>query len=401
MTSPEEQLHVHVNGRFLTQPVTGVQRYGAELVAAIDRLLAASDPVTIGLRVTVHVPEGEPLRDLPVSVVAVVRRGRGRGHVWEQLALPRQVRDGVLFCPGNTAPVAALLCGTPVVVTVHDLSFRYFPEAYGQRFRWWYEVLTPLIMSRASQVVTVSESERAGILRHYPGVRARLRVVQNGGGVSSGAAAELGPRSGSPELPARYVLYVGSLSRRKNFPGVIAAFGRLAAEDETLCLVVAGAVTSAFRAAPLELPEAHRSRVVFLGQVNDTATLAGLYRQAACFVFPSYYEASPLPPVEAMSFGCPVVASSIPSLHERCGDAAEYCEAGDAESIAAAVRRVLADPALADRLRARGRQRAELFTWDGAARSTLSVLREAGPARRRGWFAAARPQLARSDQQWR
>lgn len=369
-------MQIDVNGRFLTQSITGVQRYAIEVVAAIDRLIAAADPGAAGVRMTLHVPAGTDPGALPLNATAVARHGPWEGHAWEQLVLLGRLSGAVLFCPGNTAPIAALLGSRPVVVTVHDLSFRYFPDAYDWRFRTWYRVLIPLIMCHARRVITVSESERAAIVSLYPSVEGRLAVVQNGGSFTVGAVP-LGATHCLADLPARFLLYVGSLSRRKNFRGVVAAFLRVAAEDPSIGLVVAGAAADALRAAEVTVPDTYRARVVFLGQVNDAGTLAELYRRATCFVFPSFYEASPLPPIEAMSLGCPVVASSIPSLRERCGDAAEYCDPGDAGSIAEALRRVLSSEALVEALRLRGQQRAAMFTWEQSARRTLDVLRAA------------------------
>lgn len=376
MTAPPITV-VDINGRFLVQPVTGVQRYAIEVVSALDRLLAACDPRVAGVRVAFHVPHSADAGRLPLQAMTVVRHGGFDGHVWEQFVLPGRLSGQVLFCPANTAPIATLLSSRPVVVTVHDLSFRYHPAAYDPRFRAWYRLLTPLIMRRACRVITVSESERRAITSLYTAVAARIAVIQNGAGFRTLPRLEAGDPAEKEPLPERFVLYVGSLSARKNFQGVLAAFLRLAAEDPALSLVVAGGTGAALRDLQVEVPEVHRARILFLGQVDDGARLAALYRRAACFVFPSYYEASPLPPIEAMTFGCPVVASSIPALRERCGDAAEYCDPESVESIAGAMRRILADPLRAEELRRRGGQRAAAFTWEECACRTLEVLRAA------------------------
>jgi glycosyltransferase involved in cell wall biosynthesis len=367
---------LHVNGRFFGQPITGVQRYGREVLAAIDAHAADGRLPAPFTRVVAHLPAGTAAPDA-LRAVEVRHHGPGRGHAWEQLVLPRAARDGLLFCPGNTAPIASLLRGR-VVVTIHDLSFRYFPEAYSFAFRAWYHVLTPLIMRHASRIITVSRSERDAIAPVYPAAAGKLVAIQNGG---APPAAVLPPLPRLPPLPLLppdpYLLYVGSLSRRKNVPGVLAAFDELAERRPTLRLAVVGGTSVVFSRAAPEPPERIRDRVVLLGQVDDFATLAAAYRGARCLVFPSFYEASPLPPVEAMAYGCPVVAADIPSLRERCGDAALYCDPQDPGALAGAVARVLDDPALADELRRRGAARAAALTWAACAERTLAVLAEA------------------------
>jgi glycosyltransferase involved in cell wall biosynthesis len=177
-----------------------------------------------------------------------------------------------------------------------------------------------------------------------------------------------------------YLLYVGSLSRRKNFPGVVAAFERLAERRPQLRLVVVGGTTAVYARAGLQSGDTLRERIVLLGQVDDPDRLAAAYRGARCLLFPSFYEASPLPPVEAMAYGCPVVAADIPSLRERCGDAALYCDPRDNDDIAHAVERVLDDVVFAAELRRRGVARAAQFTWSACAEQTLAVLAEAACA---------------------
>ncbi|HET7039238.1 MAG TPA: glycosyltransferase family 1 protein [Gemmatimonadales bacterium] len=366
---------LHVNGRFYGQRVTGVQRYARELVAAMDALAADGKlpPPLDG--VVAHLP-GAASAPAGLRAVEIRRHRPGNGHAWEQLVLPRATGGGLLFCPGNTAPLASLARGR-VVVTVHDLSYRYFPEAYSLPFRAWYHLLIPVIMRRAVRVITVSQSERAAITAAYPMVAPRLVAIQNG---AAATLAALTPPPPLPPLPEQYVLYVGSLSRRKNFPGVLRAFERLAGRAPGLRLVVAGGTSGVFASAGTDVAAGARERVTFLGQVDDPRVLAAAYRGAQCLVFPSFYEASPLPPTEAMALGCPLVAADIPSLRERCGDAALYCDPHDADSIAHAVRRVLDDPALAADLRRKGAARAAALTWAGCAARTLAVLAEAACA---------------------
>ncbi len=357
-------MEIVINGRFLTQSVTGVQRYAREVVQAIDATLAARPD----LKVTVISPR---LAQPPPRWKNIILRQAGhlQGHAWEQLELPWLSRGRLLFCPGNTAPIASLLSSQRVIVTVHDLSYRYFPSAYSRAFRLWYRIIIPLALGRAAAIITVSESERIAISRHYPAALPRLHAIQNGGlPVGFDPSAGNGMNAGHG-----YVLYVGSLSKRKNFPGMLEVACRLA-RKRGFNFVFIGGSAGGISENSMSVPNDVRSHLTFAGQIDDTAALIQFYRHAACFLFPSYYEASPLPPIEAMACGCPVIASDIPSLRERCGGAAIYCNPTDIDAIAAAVERVMDDPNIRSTLQTLGRQHAAKYTWERCAAETLDII---------------------------
>ena len=357
-------MEIVINGRFLTQSVTGVQRYARELIQAIDLMLETRS----GLKVTVISPRLS--RPPPRwKNVRLHQAGYLQGHAWEQLELPWLARGRTLFCPGNTAPIISLLGSQHVVVTVHDLSYQYFPSAYSRAFRLWYGTVIPLALARASAVITVSESERTAIGKHYSGTLPRLHVIQNGG-LPVGFETLPGDETKSSDS---YVLYVGSLSKRKNFSGMLEAACRLA-RKRGFNFVFVGGSAGGISENTINVPDDIRPHITFAGQIDDTEALIEFYRRAACFLFASYYEASPLPPIEAMACGCPVVASDIPSLRERCGDAAAYCNPNDIDSITAAIERVVDSDEVQSSLQTAGRRRAAKYTWTRCAEKTLEVI---------------------------
>ena len=307
--------------------------------------------------------------------IAVREVGRSSGHRWEQSVLPRHLGGSdVLFCPGNTAPLVTLRRRSPaVVVTVHDLAFRDFPETVSRPFRLVYEVLVPAVLRRADRVITVSEAERTRMLAHFPDAADRLVAVANGGLPRQRPQ----PTPTDPAPPdGPFLLYVGALNPRKNVAGVIAACRELLAERPDLRAVFVGDPAGIYQAVDLGPAD---ERMVFAGKLSDAA-LEAHYDAASVLLFPSFHEASGLPPVEAMAHGCPVVVSEIPALRERCGDAALYCDPHDVATIVAQAGRILAEPDLAADLAARGRERAAGFTWDNCLASTLEVLTEVAVA---------------------
>jgi glycosyltransferase involved in cell wall biosynthesis len=113
--------------------------------------------------------------------------------------------------------------------------------------------------------------------------------------------------------------------------------------------------------------------VTHLGYVTD-GELRALYENALCFVYPSMYEGFGLPPVEAMTCGCPVIVAKAASLPEICGDAALYCDPMDPRDIARAIRLLAGNSSLRDELRAKGRVRAAGLTWKACAQEVWSEL---------------------------
>lgn len=361
-------MKLFINGRFLTQDMTGVQRVATEIVLALDSALERGEYE--GLDVELVVPA---LRELTIEpdlrVIKIRRLGRFGGHAWEQLELPRYVGSQPLLCLGNLAPVASLYGRGPVFTMVHDLSYHYVPEAYGFRFRALYGTVMPQVLRKSRIVFTVSESEASAITGSYGHIldRERLVVAPNGGvpPVSDG-----GEVRGYSERERR-CLYVGSLTKRKNADG-IANLATWASESADADFALAGSTARAF--SEVNGSSEPSSRVVLLGQLNEQRQLDDEYRRAKVFVFPSFYESSGLPTTEAMRLGCPVVASDIPALRERCGDAALYADPTDITTFQTQIQRLLDNEALWKDFQRRGLQRASLFTWDTQAKIVVEAI---------------------------
>jgi glycosyltransferase involved in cell wall biosynthesis len=166
----------------------------------------------------------------------------------------------------------------------------------------------------------------------------------------------------------RFILGVSSMSPVKNFTGLAAAYKHLDRRDHQL-VIVGGGNTRIFHGFGKE----SASGAVFLGYVSDPE-LRALYENAACFVYPSSYEGFGLPPIEAMSCGCPVVVSDRAALPETCGDAALYCDPDDPVDISRKIAMILNDPKLAMDLSERGKIRAEIYTYRQCATKIWSEI---------------------------
>jgi glycosyltransferase involved in cell wall biosynthesis len=360
-------MRLAINGRFLSQKITGVQRVAREFTRALDSLLV--DGLLPGVEARLLVPPNADLHALPLRAISVDVLEGARGHVWEQLVLPRHVGDDWLLNLGNTAPLLSLGLRKRAAVMIHDVSYRLFPSAYALHYRLLHGFMDRVVMHFAQTIFTVSDSERTVLLNFYPAAGQRTFTARNGGWPGDEQAAAGNVQRAQNE----YGLYVGSLSRRKNIDGVVRAAIHLA-RTRGMAFKIVGAPSAILAHIDLNIPADITSLIAFHGQIESVEELAELYRNAAFLLFPSFFEACPLPPVEAMAQNCPVIASDIPSLRERCGGAALYCNPLDETSIIDAVERVLDEHGLANALREEGRRIVDALSWRGQARAIIDIL---------------------------
>lgn len=358
--------NICINGRFLTQPLTGVQRFAIESVKAIDRMLSRRPELLNEFRFVVLAPRRSVVpKDLQHVTVRTV--GVLAGHLWDQIELAYHARGGLLLSLCGAGPV---LHARRHIVAIHDGAVFANAQNFSCAYRTLHGSLAPLLARTTRSVITVSEFSRRELAGRYPSMAPKLRIVPNGAEHILSQAAD-GAILGLNELvPGRYALALGNLSPNKNVRLVIRAFAEL--DDLDLRLAVAGGQSArVFSESGLQ----HGPQVAPLGYVSDAAVRA-LYENAFCFVFPSLYEGFGIPPLEAMLCGCPVIVSDIPALRETCGDAALYCDPHDPSSLATQIRALADSPDLRDRLRELGLARARQFTWDRSAEMLLDVIRE-------------------------
>jgi glycosyltransferase involved in cell wall biosynthesis len=355
---------VFVNGRFLSQPVTGVQRFSAEIVGAIGALMVRGEwpetsvltPHLAGERASGPKGAAGPLREHPV--------GQRHGHLWEQIDLPRAARGGVLVNLGNTAP---LLAGRGQVVVIHDAGVFDTPASYSWKFRLWYKGLQRALARAGAQIATVSEFSRQRIATRLGVDPARITVLHEGADHILRTPADPLTLRRHKLRAGQFALVVGSRVAHKNL-AALSAVARALQRRGMVIAVAGGGNTDVFQATCDALGAQQ------LGRTTD-AELRALYESAACLLFPSRYEGFGLPPVEAMACGCPVIASRGGAVEEVCGDSALYFDTDVPQSITLEVERLLEEPGLAEDLRARGLQRAGALSWVASARKLADVVR--------------------------
>lgn len=353
--------HWAINGRFLTQPLTGVQRYAFEVVRSLDELLVEQPLLASDLDVEVLMPPGG--KDLSLRAIRVRRVGPLAAHAWEQAVLPLHVRGGLLsLC--NTGPLAI----RKQVLCIHDVNTRSYPQSYSVPFRFLYRFLLPALGRRVAQLVTVSRYSADELVRYRIGRPGEVAVIPNG----HEHACRWRPRHSAKTLAVAgrdTVVVIGSPAPHKNTGLIIGIADRLKAAGLRVALV-GSCDARVFRAAGLQNAV---DNVISLGRLSDEE-LAALLRDCLCLAFPSFVEGFGLPPLEAMAIGCPVVASDRASLPEICDTAVLYASPCDAEAWLACFTRLRDNPKLRETLTARGRARAALFQWRASAGHYLEAM---------------------------
>jgi len=348
---------ITLNGRFLTQGLTGVQRYAREITAALDALAARGEAPPITLLAP---PGAVGLEEFPHLSPRIV--GTRGGQAWEQWDLPRAAQ-GLLLNLGNTGP---LLAGRRQAVVIHDAGVFDTPDSYGWKFRLWYRVMQRGVAARGAHILSVSEFSAGRIAAALRIPRAGIGVTLEGGEHILRAPAEASVLARHGLEAGRYALVIGTGAAHKNL-GIV----RRAMAAQGLVLAVAGAQDSAvFRAGA----GASGGEVRALGRVTD-GELRALYEGALTLLFPSRYEGFGLPPLEAMWCGCPVIAARAGAVPEVCGEAALWFDPDAPEALGEAMATLVNDAARRAALIAAGRARAAGFSWEAAARRLLGYLR--------------------------
>lgn len=342
---------IYVNGRFLSQRQTGVQKFALQQLNILAEYFD----------VVVLVPYNADFSNLSKKI-SVTKVGKLKGHLWEQVSL-------YLYLKSLDNPMLITFSGLPPLLyrqsifTIHDLSFKFEPSWFNFYYRLWYGFAYYLSTKFAKGIITVSEFSKNEIEKYYPSSAGKLHIVYN---ISPGIVGEMKKTS----YKSDYILLVSSLDPRKNISSYIDAF--IDANLHDYKLVIVGGGGDAFK---FKFPDEIRNNVVFAGYVDDFE-LMNLYEGASAFVYPSLYEGFGIPPLEAMSVGCPCIVSSVASIPEVCGDAVLYFDPYSKDSMSEATKQILTDLSLRENLVKKGYNRLHLIHRQSKKYGIIKVINE-------------------------
>jgi glycosyltransferase involved in cell wall biosynthesis len=357
--------------REASRNVTGIGTYVRNLAREI---LVYGDPEIVCKCIpeSAEPPPGKGAPSLPLQAINFLRN-----VTWKQVLLPvaaRREKADVLVCMDPLAPLA---CRTRTALIIYDLIFLTTGAQSDAWTRYW-RAMVPRSARKADLIFTLSQASKAEIVGQL-GIPPEKIVVFHTG-VSdhfrppTGSAAEMEKRRQGLGLPGSYILSVGAHDPRRNVKTLLAAYKRLEAGGAVgRKLVVVGPKTSYFQ----EVWQTTRSLgleqdVLFLDYVPNEE-LPSYYGLADLYVYPSSEEGFGLTPLEAMACRCPVVTSRASSLPEVVGDAAVLVNPTDADELAEAMDRVLADQDLRGSLIQKGAKRAKEFSWRAGAEDIIKA----------------------------
>ena len=374
--TPLRSPHVALDCRYLGPRPSGI----GEVVAALAHHLPSLAP-DFQFTFLRHASRDEPLSNA-ANVREIIIRAPANGPV-TLLHLPLAVDlHGIdLFhAPANILPGGLTM---PAITTIHDTMWLTHPKwcnpaPWGRIEQHFYGHGIRRALTRSAVVATVSEASRTEIARIWPQAAARVAVTP------SGVADDFHPVSPDPETMARlgvapgrrYVLIVGQGAPYKNHEGALRGFAQGCGSSADIDLVLVqrrGGQRQAFAERVRELGLDGRVHVL---EPIDRAALVQLYSGAAALLHPSFIEGFGNPVAEAMACGCPVVTSNCSAMPEVAGGAALLVDPHDSAAIAAALRRVTQDAALATTLRQLGLARAAVLDWRAFAAANLALYRK-------------------------
>lgn len=352
---------IYINGRFLLQEQTGVNRFAYELCLAL---------AVRGRDFVLLCPHGEIKECYDVSLFSVRRCGAGQSHIWEQLFLPFSFHclrgRNILI---NFTGIGPILVRNKIM-TIHDLAFIVNPKWYSSSYTLLYKMLTPISAITSKKILTVSEFSKSEIMRLLSVSEDKIAIVYNA--VSSVFHRNTDEKIKSP-VHDKYILAVSSIDPRKNFITLLKAFTLM--DDPNVKLYIVGGQASIYSTSIDELfSPVSNDRIKWMGRVSD-AKLKEYYSNAVCFVYPSLYEGFGIPPLEAMSCGTPTIVSDIPPIREVCRDAALYVNPLDERDVAEKMTLLVSDTALQEKLRCAGYERCKSFDWGKSADVLFDVLK--------------------------
>jgi glycosyltransferase involved in cell wall biosynthesis len=351
---------IYINARFLTQEITGVQRF-AEMIS-LELCQRHNDIIFV-------CPKGI-LRESVAKKLHVKQFGFCQGHLWEQVELPiylKKIGSPLLLNLGSTGPIFY----KNKIITHHDITYLRYPKSYSIAFLIFYKNLIPMMIRTSRHLLTVSEFSKKEITSTYQYPQHKTSVIYN---------AVEGKFKPKPQgLTNIYFLAVASINFHKNHHGMIEAFQTFKKKSPGNRKVKLKIIGDSFKAFSYKNHDttAEMVDIEFLGRVDDEE-LIRLYQNAYAFIFPSFYEGFGIPPLEAQACGCPVLASDRASIPEILGNSALYFNPFNVNEMIQAMEDIMQESELRLQLIRKGYENIKRFSWELSAEKMIQVVRNIG-----------------------
>lgn len=354
---------------FTTQEYGGISRYFFELADNVAKAQEADIRIVSPLYVNSYLESASPRLQITGTKVPAIRR---TGRIYRALnrALAKPLAGHYhpdLVHETYYSSLAMVPKGCKVVLTVFDMIHERFGDYFPPHDSTSKDKAAAV--KRADHVICISEHTRQDLISILGVPPEKTSVIHLGFSLSKTV-----PQFGVGDDTRPYLLHVGGRGGYKNFEGLLKAYAATPGLQQNYDLIAFGGGSfTAKESALIQRLGISAGKIRY--KTGDDAVLSGLYRQAAVFVYPSLYEGFGIPPLEAMSFDCPVVCSNFSSIPEVVGDAALLVDPASPDMLGRAIEAVLSDPVTRLSLIKRGRERLKRFSWEVCARQTMDVYR--------------------------
>ncbi len=302
---------------------------------------------------------------------------------WEQFSLPGLVRSHNLDLLHSTHYTRPFFLTCRSVVTFHDMTFFLYPQLHTRAKRAFFPSMIRISARRADILIASSESTRQDALRLLDIPPEKIQTIHLGVGQEFHPIADLQALEAVQnryKLPAKFILYVGTVEPRKNLPLLLKSYSQINSLSDSLLkdsfflpLVIVGQMGWNYQEVLNQVQNLGlQDHIQFTGYI-PASDLPIMYNLAEFFVYPSLYEGFGLPPLEALACGTPVITSAVSSMPEHVGDCGFLVPPNDPNALSSAIQQLENDEEKRLLFRTKGPQQASNFTWKRTAQQTLQL----------------------------
>ena len=347
---------VVVNARFLTQRLSGVQRFAMELALRLKEHYGNNIQFVSPHDIT----DDDGFKRLEALVI-----GERLGYMWEQIDLPRYLKtigNPILINLCNMAPIFY----SNKIVALHDVAYKAYSRAYSPKMKIAYNVLVPQILKYSKHVITVSDFSKQEIQKYYNVAKEKITVIYNAVGSNFHYIKDKDLSS------SNYLLTVSSIGENKNFITSLKVYAEASKRINDLKFYVIGNTLKEAKYTKYK-DYADNPNIYFLGSISDNE-LIKFYSNALAFIYPSIYEGFGIPPLEAQSCGCPVIASNSGPLPEILSSSALIFDPSDVDSMTNAVVQLYEDMSFRRQTIEIGQTNPKRFSWEKSAERMTDII---------------------------
>lgn len=363
---------------FNFQKYGGISRYICEIATHMAKFSDFQVKILAGLHFNQYLKKcntdlvlGWSRPEIPRTIKITSKLNRELSQIWLKRNIPDIVHETYYY--PNYLPRSPVPKSCRTVITVHDMLHEKFTSLLSPK-----QQDKSLLSSkaeairRADHIICVSNNTKKDLIEILDISTQKISVVYHGYSLQINNSLDFYPKNIQKIINYPYVLYVGGRRWYKNFDRLLQAYASRCSLNKNFNLVCFGAESfSQSELSTIRDLGLHEEKVIYV--TGDDRMLAKLYSQASAFVYPSLYEGFGIPPLEAMSFGCPVVCSNVSSIPEVVGNAAEFFDPYEVDSIADSLEKVLFSSEKAKSLVELGRERVKHFSWKACAEQTSLV----------------------------